>query len=106
MPGLQKNYLVCPGVTWNSKVCGRRPGDVPEGWRSNPAKLSQKDTDARWAKQNNVPHYGYKNHADTDRRFKLIRRCDVTNAAVHDSRRLEAVLDPADSGADLRADSA
>lgn len=83
-----------------------KAGDVPQAWQDKPAKLVQKDTDARWTQKNNVSHYGYKNHVNTDRRFKLIRCYDVTHAAVHDSQRLEAVLDAANSGADLWADSA
>jgi IS5 family transposase len=83
-----------------------KAGDVPEDWQDKPEKPRQKDTDARWAKKNNVSHYGYKNHINTDRRFKLIRKYDVTTAAAHDSTAFDAVFDPENTCADLWADSA
>lgn len=81
-------------------------GGIPEDWTDKPSKLRQKDVDARWTKKNDVSHYGYKNHVNVDRRFKLIRKYDVTDASVHDLRMLEAVLDPDNTCADLWADSA
>ena len=54
-------------------------------------------------------HYGRqpkKNHVSVDRRHKLIRRYEVTDAAVHDSRVLEAVLDADNTASDVWADSA
>ena len=83
-----------------------KAGEVPEEWLDKPAKLRQKDTDARWTKKNNVSHYGYKNHINADRKHKLIRKYDVTSAAPHDSQRLEAVLEDNPHCADLWADSA
>lgn len=83
-----------------------KAGEVPEDWLEDPAKLRQKDLDARWTKKNAVSHYGYKNHINTDRRFKLIRKYDVTSAAPHDSTAFDAVLDPDNTASDLWADSA
>lgn len=83
-----------------------KAGEVPEDWQENPSKLRQKDTDARWTKKNEVSHYGYKNHINTDRRFKLIRKYDVTPAAPHDSTAFDAVFDPDNTSSDLWADSA
>ena len=83
-----------------------KAGDVPEDWLDQPHKLRQKDTDARWTKKNNVSHYGYKNHINTDRRFKLIRKYDVTSAAAHDSTAFDALLDTDNTSADVWADSA
>jgi IS5 family transposase len=60
-----------------------KAGETPEGWDSQPAKRSQKDTDARWTKKHGQSHYGYKNHVNVDRRHKLVRRYQVTAAAVH-----------------------
>jgi IS5 family transposase len=51
-------------------------------------------------------HYGYKNHVNVDKQHKLIRQYTVTDAAVHDSQVLEAVLLPAEAGRDVWADSA
>lgn len=81
-------------------------GGIPEDWADKPEKLCQKDTDARWTKKNDVSHYGYKNHINTDRRFKLIRKYDVTSAAPHDSTAFDVLLDPENTCADLWADSA
>jgi IS5 family transposase len=43
---------------------------------------------------------------NVDRKHKLIRRYQVTNAAVHDSRKLDDVLDPNNTAAGIWADSA
>lgn len=83
-----------------------KAGGVPEDWLENPEKLRQKDTDARWTKKNEVSHYGYKNHINADRRFKLIRKYEVTSAAPHDSTVFDSLLDPENTCADLWADSA
>ena len=65
-----------------------RAGRGPEGWMNKPAKLAQKDRDARWtvkffkAKPSEdgspridiaVPSFGYKNHVGIDRCHGLIR---------------------------------
>jgi transposase, IS5 family len=83
-----------------------KAGETPEGWDAKPAKLRQKDTDARWTRKHGKSHYGYKNHVNVDRRHKLIRRYEVTDAAVHDSQVLEAVLDADNTASDVWADSA
>ena len=43
---------------------------------------------------------------NVDKKHKLIRQYAVTDAAVHDSQVLEAVLLPAEAGRDIWADSA
>ena len=73
-----------------------RAGRVPEAWKDKPAKLAQKDRDARWtvkfskAKPSDdgspridlaVPAFGYKNHIGIDRRHGLIRTWTATHAA-------------------------
>lgn len=50
--------------------------------------------------------YGYKNHVDVDRKHKSIRKYKVTDASVHGSRELDAVLDPQNDSQDTWADSA
>jgi len=87
----------------NEKI---KEGETPEGWDSKPAKRSQKDTDARWTKKHGKSHYGYKNHVNIDRRHKLVRRYQVTDAAVHDSQVVEDILDPDNTASDVWADSA
>mgnify|MGYP006287457487 CR=1 FL=1 len=79
-------------------------GEVPDNWSDN--KKSQKDTDARWVKKNGTNHYGYKNHIDIDVKNKLIRKYKVTDAAVHDSKVFEQILDQDNSSKDIWADSA
>lgn len=81
-------------------------GEIPESIRKNPAKLSQKDTDARWAKKNNVSYFGYKNHVKVDTHSKLIIKYEVTDASVHDSQLIDNLLDKEDEGLLLYADSA
>src|SRR5437667_12588573 len=69
-----------------------KAGRIPQEWYNKPAKLRQKDKDARWTKKHGRSFYGYKNHVNADAKHKLIRRYDVSDAAVHDSQKLEALL--------------
>src|SRR3954451_9389958 len=85
-----------------------REGRIPADWKNKPAKLAQKDRDARWTikytkakpKEDGVPQvdlaipaFGYKNHIAIDRAHGLIRKWTATHAAAHDGARLEDVLD-------------
>ncbi len=87
----------------NAKI---KAAETPEGWNTQPAKRSQKDTDARWTKKHGKSHYGYKNHVNVDRKHKLVRRYQVTDAAVHDSQVVDDVLDPDNTASGVWADSA
>jgi IS5 family transposase len=68
-------------------------GRTPAGWKQKPAKVRQKDRDARWTKKHGRSFFGYKNHVNADAKHKLIQRYAVTDAAVHDSQGLEGLLD-------------
>jgi IS5 family transposase len=81
-----------------------KKGEMPADWSAK--KTAHKDRDARWTKKNNETHYGYKNHANIDRKHKLIRRYGVTDASVHDSREMDAAMDKNNSGKETWADSA
>ena len=98
-----------------------REGRVPEGWQAKPAKLRQKDRDARWTvkytkakpRQDGtrvvdlaIPAFGYQNHLSADRRHRLIRKWRVTDAAAHAGARLGELLDPANTASKVWADSA
>jgi IS5 family transposase len=99
-----------------------RDGRIPEAWKDKPAKLAQKDRDARWtvkytkAKPREdgsvppvdlaIPAFGYKNHVAIDRGFGLIRNWTATHAAAHDGARLEDVLDRDNTASDVWADTA
>lgn len=83
-----------------------KAGETPEDWACKPAKRCQKDVDARWTKKHGKSHYGYKNHINVDRRHKLVRRYHVTDASVHDSQVIEAILDANNTASDVWADSA
>src|SRR3981081_3970220 len=41
-----------------------RAGRTPAGWKQKPAKLRQKDRDARWTKKHGRSFFGYKNHVN------------------------------------------
>lgn len=84
----------------------KETGAAPEEWAEKPAKQAQKDVDARWTQKNGINYYGYKNHISVDRAHKFIRRWAVTDAAVHDSQMLDAVLDDTNPSGDVWADSA
>lgn len=83
-----------------------KAGETPKEWRKEPAKLRQKDVDARWTAKNGQNFYGYKNHVNTDRKCKLIRRYHVTGACVHDGNAFDEVFDARNAAKDVWADSA
>ena len=79
-------------------------GEVPEDWEVN--KRVQKDTEARWTKKNGKSTYGYKNHIGIDKKYKLIRTYEVSDASVHDSVMANELLDEDNTSKDLWGDSA
>lgn len=96
-------------------------GRVPDAWKAKPAKLAQKDRDARWtikwskakpAEDGSkridlaVPAFGYKNHIGIDRRHGLIRTWTVTDAARHDGAQLPSLVSKANTAGDVWADTA
>jgi len=81
-----------------------KQGNIPESFEGNPSKLSQKDCDARWMTKNRERHFGYKNHVNADAATKLITKFTTSSASVHDSQRLEVLIDRSDKR--LFADSA
>ena len=81
-------------------------GETPVAWEEKPAKNQQKDKGARWTKKHGKSFFGYKNHVNADKTHKLIWDYEVTDAAVHDSRVLETLLDKANTSKDVFADSA
>lgn len=81
-------------------------GEGDELWNDHPNKKKHKDIDARWTQKNGEKFYGYKNHAKVDKKSKFINTYTVTNASVHDSQTLDALLNKKDKGQDLHADSA
>jgi transposase, IS5 family len=83
-----------------------KAGRTPAEWKRQPAKLRQKDRDARWTKKHGQSFFGYKNHVNADAKHKLIRRYEVTDAAVHDSQVLDVLLNRGNTSADVFADSA
>lgn len=99
-----------------------KAGKVPDTWKDKPAKLRQKDRDARWtvkfskakaAEEGKVqqrdiaiPAFGYKNHASIDRRHGFIRGWNVTSAAAYDGAQLRNVLNRSNTGSTVWADTA
>src|SRR5262245_7203491 len=83
-----------------------KAGETPVEWEKQPAKLRQKDRDPRWTKKHGRSFFGYKNHVNADAKHKLIRRYEVTDAAVHDSQTLDALLSKCNASTDVFADSA
>ncbi len=99
-----------------------KAGKVPDAWKEKPAKLRQKDRDARWtvkfskakvaeegkAQQRDIaiPAFGYKNHAAIDRRHGFIRGWNVTSASAYDGAQLRNVLNRANTGSTVWADTA
>jgi IS5 family transposase len=98
-----------------------KAGRIPEAWKAKPAKLRQKDRDARWtmkwskAKPSDdgsprldlaVPAFGYKNHIGIDRRHGLIRTWVATDAARYDGAQLPNLVSKANTASDVWADTA
>ena len=99
-----------------------KEGRVPDDWAEKPAKLAQKDRDARWTVKFTkakpyedgskppvdiaIPSFGYKNHIGIDRRHGLIRTWVATSAAAHDGARLVDLLDRENTASDVWADTA
>ena len=83
-----------------------KSGETPAEWAKKPARNRQKDKDARWTRKHGKSHFGYKNHISIDRRHKLVRRYAVSAASVHDSQKLDDVLDPDNTASGVWADSA
>jgi IS5 family transposase len=98
-----------------------KAGRIPEAWQDKPAKLRQKDRDARWTVKFSkakpaeegkppkvdiaVPVFGYKNHASIDRRHGFIRGWSVTHAAAWDGAQLRDVVGR-NTGSKVWADTA
>jgi transposase, IS5 family len=97
-----------------------KAGRIPKDWKDRPAKLAQKDRDARWTVKWSkakpaedgsrridlaVPAFGYKNHIGIDRRHGLIRRWAVTDAARHDGALLPALIDRTNTASDVWGDT-
>jgi IS5 family transposase len=98
-----------------------REGRIPDDWKEKPAKLAQKDRDARWTIKSTkaklreelapqvdlaIPAFGYKNHIAVDRAHGLIRKWAATHAAAHDGARLEDLLDRGNTASEVSADTA
>ena len=60
----------------------------------------------RWTKKHGKSFYGYKNHIGVDKSQKIIRKWEATDASVHDSQKLEQLLDETNTGKEVWADSA
>jgi hypothetical protein len=99
-----------------------KAGRIPEAWKEKPAKLRQKDRDARWtvtftkAKPKAdgskpidiaIPSFGYQNHVSIDRAHGLIRRWAVTDAARSEGAMLrKGLLDKTNTASSVWADTA
>lgn len=83
-----------------------KQGEVPAAWPTQPRKLAQKDTDARWAKKGDQTFYGYKNHVKVGAKSKLIRDYTTTPASTNDGVVLPVLITAADRDVKLHADAA
>lgn len=100
-----------------------KAGRIPDSWKDKPAKLRQKDRDARWtvkfskAKERAdgtkpsvdiaIPAFGYQNHISIDERFGFIRKWLASDAAAYEGMRLrEGLLDKTNTASAVWADTA
>lgn len=96
---------------------------VPEDWK--PAKVRQKDRDARWSIKYSkakvregadpraakpvdlaIPMFGYKNHIGIDKTHGLIRTWDASAANAHDGARLPVLISKDNTASGVWADTA
>lgn len=97
-----------------------KDGKIPEEWKAKPAKLAQKDRDARWmvkytkAKTKDggelidlaIPAFGYKNHISIDKRYGFIRKAQTTDASQYDGKLLHQLLDKENTCSKMWGDTA
>jgi IS5 family transposase len=102
-----------------------KEGRIPEAWQARPAKVRQKDRDARWTVKYTkakvkegadpkaarlvdiaIPMFGYKSHIGIDRTHGLIRTWDASAANAHDGARLPALVSKDNTAAGVWADTA
>jgi len=100
-----------------------KEGRLPEEWKDQPAKLRQKDRDARWTVKFTkakpradgsappidlaIPAFGYQNHISIDCGFGFIRKWAATDAAAYEGARLrEGLLDKTNTAGAVFADTA
>lgn len=132
----QSGYIAMPGQIVDASLIAAprqrntndekdaiKQGRIPDDWKDKPAKLRQKDRDARWtvkftkAKPREdgstppvdlaIPVFGYQNHISIDRGFGFIREWRATNAAAYEGRRLrEGLLDKTNTASAVWAGTA
>ena len=99
-----------------------KAGRIPREWKTKPAKLRQKDRDARWTVKFSkakpradgttpvdiaIPTFGYQNHVSADRAHGLIRKWAASDAATYEGRMLRrGLLDKTNTGSAVWADTA
>ncbi|SMD07273.1 Transposase DDE domain-containing protein [Novosphingobium sp. B1] len=102
-----------------------KDGRIPEAWKAKPARLLQKDRDARWSVKYTkakvkegadpkafkpvdlaIPMFGYKNHIGIDRAHGLIRTWDASAANAHDGARLPDLISTSNTGSGVLAEPA
>lgn len=98
-----------------------KAGKAPDDWQDKPAKLRQKDRDARWTVKYSkarpkadgkkqvdiaIPVFGYKNHIQIDRQHGLIRRWKTTDASRYDGAQLSDLVDKNNTASGVWADTA
>jgi transposase, IS4 family len=102
-----------------------KQGKIPERWKEKPAKVRQKDRDARWTVKYSkakvkeggdpkgfkpvdlaIPMFGDKNHIGIDRAHGLIRTWDASAANAHDGARLPELISKQNTGSGVWADTA
>ena len=83
-----------------------KAGKGDELWKDNPHKKCHKDIDASYTKKHNKTYYGYKLHAKTGMKSKLLLTVFNTTAKVHDSQVVMPLFNWSDWGRKCYADSA
>lgn len=97
-----------------------KKGKIPEEWEAKPAKLAQKDRDARWTLKYSkakgkeggtnidlaIPSYGYKNHISIDKRYGFVRKFHTSDGSRYDGKVFAELLDKDNTCSDVWGDTA
>ncbi len=85
----------------------RKPAQPKDGEPAlTPMQAAHRDADADWTKKHGRSYFGYKNPVNADVAHGFIRAFAVTPASVHDSQRIEALMDITQQGQPFYGDSA
>lgn len=103
----QNGQIIDASFVPTHKPTGKHKKQFKEEIPLTPRQAQQIDADATFTKKNNETHHGYKSHIQIDNKHKIIRNQTTTTASVHDSQKIDDIVDESgNSDVEVYADSA